>query len=365
MNIPSLTKAVLGAILFSLGRVGELWAQGELIDLRKSPDWYLAFSDEFDGTGSGSFNSQGLDTTKWLTTPGSLGRGLETAYVGWGSEYYPQDDPSLLKVSCETDPADATAVGVLHLTARPLLPAGTSYPGGISSEQAPRTVRYKSALIRTTDAYNLPSYGAYEMRARFPAAFAAYQAWPTFWLWSCPTEIDIVDGGDVRADAVGFLTNVVDNEHSPRPCVDKGKAGKHITPYSTLRSDYGVSRPTYGLANCPFDVYIRNDSTRPGRIFIDQYNTYTMVWTPQQVTFFFNGRLVQTVFQAEVTTQPHWPNLIASLQMYPGASTTEPATLDIDYIRIYKTTHVSTGVPDYRATPVLRQPGPAKQPKGL
>jgi hypothetical protein len=344
MNKKWLSPGLLAAALSS----GALVAQGQskLVDFRKSPDWYLAFNDEFDGRGPGSFNSQGLNTTKWLTTPGNLGAGGGTPYVGWGSECYPQDDPTLLQVSFGADPADATAVGVLHLTAKPL---GGSFPGGVYSDGSPRLVRYKSAAVRTADSYNLPSYGAYEMRARFPEAFAAYQAWPTFWLWSCPTEIDIVDGGDVRPDAVSYLTNVVDNEHLAQPCLDK-RGDQYMTPYPTLRSDYQVAQPTYGVSSCPFNVYIKKGAGAPGRIFVDQFNTYTMVWTPEKVAFFFNGRLVQTVFRAEVATQPHWPNLIASLQMYPGSSTTEPATLDIDYIRIYKTTHVVQGVPDYAAT---------------
>ncbi|PJJ48409.1 glycoside hydrolase family 16 protein [Hymenobacter chitinivorans] len=326
----ALGKSIVPLALLTFGLTTRAAAQCKVLDLQ-APHWQLLFGDEF--------KKPKLNDTLWSRSPGSLpaqgGR-----YAGWGSEYFPQPgdedyDERLLTITPGADSADASAVGVLHLTALPL-PVADSIETGANYKfdvvEMPRYVKYKSAIIRSTR--DSPAYGAYIMRARLPLAIE-YQAWATFWLWSCTTEIDILDGAaGNRPGKISYLANAIDNVTltTTGPTEEGCLAGPFAYPELVDYTPGTRKNAAYHKRSRRQPGFARNQSQ-----FDAGFNTYALVWTPQKVVFYFNEIAFLSVPRSKVRTMPKWNTLIASLQMMPRASMEKSFTMDIDYIRVYQT----------------------------
>jgi hypothetical protein len=333
----------LGLLLFvQVSAAESAGAQCNVLNL-KAPYWKLVFADEFD--------KPTLNDSLWVTTPGGLAPN-GGKYAGWGSEYYPQpgdaDYDSRLLTITPADP-DPSAVGVLHLTALPLhmtdsINTQTTY----NKTKTPRYVKYKSAIIRSkTDA---SPYGAYIMRARLPVAID-YQAWPTFWLWSCTTEIDILDGVGVDAQGnAAYLANLIDNINLKTTAPDSSECLNNPFAYPAL-----VNYTPGTLPNRPFNQPAKRMKQLPRkRSQLDtSFNTYAAVWTPEKVVFYFNEKAFLTVPRSIVRTMPKWHSIMASLQMFTKAQMEKPYTMDIDYIKVYQINTLAPDgkTPNFKAVP--------------
>jgi hypothetical protein len=155
-------------------------------------------------------------------------------------------------------------------------------------------------------------YGIFEMRCKLPRGNNVASA---FWLWSGSTEIDVFEAnGDGR-----LHTNNVHN--------------------------WSVSEPH---PTCQAQVV-----KQEGLDLSQEFHTYAVAWTPQKVTFFFDGRVTRTV--SNIVTHPVPANIIINLSVNNGANprdSTYPwelepggnplnvydrmATMQIDYVRVYQ-----------------------------
>jgi len=268
--------------------------------------WTIVARDEFDdsaGTGR-------PDPRFWQLWPGGSDQ-----YAGWGSEWYDTSDPSLVTVSGGA--AHLRAIRWRDAQGNPLSVQQGTYGNG-----APRYVRYRSGMLHSVGPFVLPSYGAYEARLRLPAN--GEDAWPTFWLWANQgTEIDMLDGARVDnwpytyPSNPGLLTNVIDWHH-PSSTQQYPSCG-HL---SKIWSDPWWSHAT---------------------LLSRQYNTYTMVWTPAKITFFFNGREIHTVPRTAIESVQQWSELFINLQTTSWTTSTADFQMDVDYVRLLRPTCMVKG----------------------
>lgn len=268
--------------------------------------WTIVARDEFDDpTHTGRPNP-----SFWQLRPGGPDQ-----YAGWGSEWYDTSDSSLVTVSG----------GAAHLRAtrwRDAQGNPLSVQKGTYSDGAPRYVKYRSGMLHSVGPFVLPSYGAYEARLKLPAN--GEDAWPTFWLWANQgTEIDMLDGARIDnwpyayPSNPGLLSNVID-WHSPATTQPRPTCGR----ISKLWADPWWSHAT---------------------LLSRQYNTYTMVWTPDRVTFFFNGREIHTVPHTSITTVQQWSELFINLQTTSWTNSTTDFQMDVDYVRLLRPTCMVNG----------------------
>ncbi|NRT19238.1 hypothetical protein HNP98_002062 [Hymenobacter sp. 9A] len=140
------------------------------------------------------------------------------------------------------------------------------------------------------------SYGLFEMRCRLPAAAGAF---PAFWLFGTPDEVDIFEG-----DPGGVSNNVHLHAH------DYWRPGP-------------VEEPE---CQC---FYYWPRATR----FAGQYHRYALEWLPGQLTFYFDGVPVRR----ETRFRPLGCGMAVIANLAVWAWMRAPAdTLAIDYIRIYR-----------------------------
>lgn len=223
---------------------------------------------------------------------------------GVGAEYYSPNQVSL-------QPG-----GVVRLTAQKLTTPLYDYSG-----TNPRKISYVSGKLDVRpilDNIEPPgnanswnpggiAYGIFEIRCKLPVENNG--TWPTFWLYSGPGEIDIIDNL-LTNPARQLQTGVLDWGNYTRPVITCGTVANKLN-WDDLAAGF---------------------------------NTYSAVWTPTRVTFFFNGREMYTVYNTQVSPGGGWPaKLMTRLQMADWAG--QSAVMDIDYIRILKPKdYVSNGM---------------------
>ncbi len=169
------------------------------------------------------------------------------------------------------------------------------------------------------------AYGMFEARIKLPAGYI----WPAFWLTDhCVTEIDIVEAGDFpQADYYKYSTNNViywPGCGNPNP----KKSCQQIW-------NYGIDLSA-------------------------DFHTYTCVWTPNEVSFFFDGKLMRTVSTNAVKTV----QCPASIILGSGAFIKANPILEnqrvpigseynmlVDYVRVYKPKNL-----DYSQSYFLNEP---------
>lgn len=135
------------------------------------------------------------------------------------------------------------------------------------------------------------TYGLFEIRCKLPQG----DTWPAFWLYGDGTEIDIFEGASERE----FSNNVIYNGSPQNYC-------SHTLNYTKSWNDLST-----------------------------EFHTYSAVWTPYEVTFFFDGREIRTVETSQVQTNNCPLFIIANLAMEVW-SPTDNAHMDIDFIKVWK-----------------------------
>ncbi|MCR5879331.1 Calx-beta domain-containing protein [Phenylobacterium sp. J367] len=165
---------------------------------------------------------------------------------------------------------------------------------------------YSSGMLNTFGIFE-QQYGYFEMRAELPSALGA---WPAFWMIPFPY------AAQVEADIMEGLA---------------------ATPNVDYRRAWGGSENLY-------DNGYKVDPTG--------MHTYGMLWTPTQVTFYFDGVAVM-----QTTTPANWDQPMAMIvNLAVGGwggepnSLQFPAEMKIDYVRAYEladgSTVTETGTPE-------------------
>ncbi|MEO0347017.1 MAG: glycoside hydrolase family 16 protein [Pseudomonadota bacterium] len=248
----------------------------------------LVFSDEFDGTS--------FDTSKWFFETGD---GTEAGIPGWGNnelQYYLPDSAQL-------------EGGMLKITAREeqlVAPAG----------QNTGIFNYTSARINTRDRFAF-RYGRIEARMKLPAGQGL---WPAFWLlsqdspygtWAASGEIDVMEA--VNLGGVG---------------------GNNV--FGTIH---------YG-AEFPGNQFTSVDYTVPSSV-TDEFHVYATEWDANEMRWYVDDVLYAVQNNWFSTNGPfpapfdHQFYIIFNLAVggnlpgSPNATTAFPATMEVDWVRVY------------------------------
>jgi beta-glucanase (GH16 family) len=248
--------------------------------------WRQVWADEFDG---GS-----LEPLRWQVEDRST--------FGDGN----------LALACLMDRPENVSVsgGVLHLTAR-------REPGrlrcGDSDPRFPDGRSFSSGMVSTRDRASWTS-GRFEIRARLPTRPGRSQGlWPALWLRP-------VDGGQGEID---IMEAVGSRSASPATRIHQtvwsGEAG-HLTKESTT-------------------------ATLPSGTTDAAFHVYGLEWSQHAVTFTIDGtvtfrRTDRDVPWLAADDRPFFLRLnVAVGGRWPGApspSTTLPASMDVDYVRVFQ-----------------------------
>jgi beta-glucanase (GH16 family) len=244
--------------------------------------WACTFSDAFDG--------DLLDPTKWTVqkTAGSRFTNGGECFV---------DSPANVSVSG----------GSLHLTLRRKA-TPVRCPGlGVSP-----TTHYTSGSVTTFGKF-AQAYGRFEFRARFPTASVA-GLHSALWLW--PQQ---------------------QRKYGPRPASGEIDVAEYYSAYPDRVIPYlHYVRATPSHAVTDIDCLV----ARP-----DRFHIYTLEWTPDTMTIAYDGETcLTTSWQATALVRPapfdmpFFVNLtqaLGSTRNLPSAATPLPATMDVDYVRVW------------------------------
>ena len=249
----------------------------------------LAWFDEFDGPAGGR-----IDASRWRY---DLGDGCQSGNCGWGNnekEYY----------TSELENISLDGKGHLAITARRAAAGLTCYYG---------PCRYTSAKITTRD---LVAVRPGRVEARIKLA-SGQGLWPAFWLlgdnigsvgWPQCGEIDVMEnhGSDV--------TSISSALHGP------GYSGN--TPF--VRS--------YQLA---------------GTSFADDFHVFAVEWDASHIEYFVDGASYHVIQRDDVLRRGNWvfdQSFFVILNLAvggnfdgdPKSDAILPATMLVDYVRVYK-----------------------------
>jgi len=172
--------------------------------------------------------------------------------------------------------------------------------------------QYTSARLQTSRKFSM-AYGRFEARIKIPVGKGI---WPAFWMigdnidtvgWPACGEIDIME--HVNTDAA-----IVSTLHMPGSAGDSSIGAEHILPGAI---DYS-----------------------------EAFHIYAVEWEPDTMRFYVDDTLFQIVRRANLLPGQHWvfdhPYFIvlnvAVGGPWPGspnATTIFPATMLVDYVRVY------------------------------
>lgn len=246
--------------------------------------WVCTFADEF----GGSF----LDSTKWVAIT-TAANGMTNA-----GECF-KNNAGTVKVSG----------GSLHLTVhKELFPFTCRSPYGSFKTQ------YSAGYVATWNKF-AQTYGRYEFRARFPSvtttgvhsALWLYPRTLTYGPWPASGEIDVAEFYSRYPDrAIPYLH------------------------YKRFQTDANVTN-NYCMITRPAD-----------------WHTYTLEWLPDSLTISYDGKvcLRTTAWYPDGLSmpapfdQPFFLNLTQTLgrgwNPFDPATTKLPATMDVDYVRVWR-----------------------------
>ncbi|HXP72968.1 MAG TPA: family 16 glycosylhydrolase [Stellaceae bacterium] len=185
--------------------------------------------------------------------------------------------------------------GILTISAAPAPAADLPYLSGF---------QYTSGMLNTENSFS-QTYGYFDMRAQLPAG--GQGLWPAFWLLknsnTWPPEIDVLE--QVSNPASNIFSTVIDSSQPNQ------QGSVNVGDTSTGFHDYGV------------------------------------LWTPQTITFYFDGRqLLSTPTPADMNSPMYMIMNLAlggSWAGSPNASTNWAlANMKIDYVRAYSLTPTAT-----------------------
>jgi beta-glucanase (GH16 family) len=242
--------------------------------------WTLTWSDEFK-----SANGSAPDTSKWTQ---------ETGGNGWGNhelEYYtarPQNS--------------AIQDGNLVITAAKEAYAGSD---GVSRD-------YTSARLKTASHFS-QKYGRFEARIKIPTGKGV---WPAFWMLG-----DNIEGvGWPECGEIDIMENI-----GSEPAKNHGS----------------MHGPGYNGGAALTGVF-----TLAGGNFTDGFHVFAVEWESSAVRFYVDDQLYSTHTPKDVPQGGQWvfdhPFFIllnvavgGDFPGNPDASTTFPAVMKVDYVRVY------------------------------
>ena len=253
------------------------------------PDWTLVWSDDFAGD-SGTF----IDTTRWRPDTAD---GCHMGICGWGNQEKQFYTASTDNIALDGD-------GHLQITAH-VAPAGmTCYYG---------PCRYTSGKITTRGKFQAQP-GRVEARIKLPTGQGL---WPAFWMLGA-----------------GWPS-------TPWPQCGELDIMEHKGSQPTITSS-AIHGPGYSGAT-PFAHAITN---RQGPYFED-FHLFAVEWTNNEIRFFVDSTLHYTVRRTDVVArgawvfdQPFFPILNVAVGGHfdgdPQSDAILPATMLIDYVRVYR-----------------------------
>jgi beta-glucanase (GH16 family) len=253
--------------------------------------WVLVWSDEFDGAAGAR-----VDTTKWRHDTAD---GCASANCGWGNnekEYY----------TSAPDNIALNGQGQLRIVARTAPP-----PPGLTCYYGP--CRYTSAKITTRGKVDVAPG---RVQARIQLA-RGQGLWPAFWLlgtniatvgWPASGELDVMENKGSNPSATSSAV------HGP------GYSGN--TPFAHLHT------LAHGTA-------------------ADDFHTYSVEWDSLRVQFFVDDSLHYAVARSAVEQHGKWvfdQSFFSILNLAvgghfdgdPQSDAIFPATMVVDYVRVYK-----------------------------
>jgi len=236
-------------------------------------------------------------------------------------QFTPRPFRTLINNKYEDEYYDSTSVelhnGDLHLVAQPL-PEPILYRYKTNGRDTSKLLHYRSGWIALKDDFVTKTslgdtarwpgnrgfqHGLFEIRCKVSSGAGL---WPAFWLYSGPTEIDVLEGDNPRK----FSNNVIYVPQDP-------KQSKFLQQFY--------------------------DYTEPMDLSQD-FHTYSVIWTPKEVSFYLDRRLLRTVTSDQVPTYSGPAAIIANQAVrtyadpntWPGLAGQKRAPLIIDYIKVYK-----------------------------
>ncbi|MBH8558776.1 glycoside hydrolase family 16 protein [Hymenobacter negativus] len=213
------------------------------------------------------------------------------------------------------------SAGLLHLrarlrdTPRPYRARQLRYDSGMLFS---RSGKDSLALVGCDNSRTGFTYGLFEIRCRLPRADASTSA---FWLYGAPDEVDVFEAGGQEE----ITNNIILWNHE----------------------FWRLGQP--GIANEASQSFFH--WTGPGRL-TDSLHTYAVSWQPQELVYYFDGVAIRHETRLLPLGCPL--DVISNLGMYSWAQT-RTASLDIDYIRVYKQPKGTVARPP--VAPVAPAPG--------
>jgi beta-glucanase (GH16 family) len=254
-------------------------------------NWKLAFGDEFDGAA--------LDLTKWQMCNPSF----RASCLPWNNE------KQIFRTSAQNNPNVVVKDGQLHLVATK--DGGQIYSGMVSTGPWPATFGPKPADYKGFSY----TYGYYEGRVRIPKGNGF---WPS--LWALPWQQQ--QGGVGWPD-----TGEYDNFEIP---------GNNPSEYH-FTAHWGGGFGECGHPCTPQTASISDASAN--------WHTYGFDWSPDGLTWYVDGQKMGKTVTDPAAIKKHPFYIIANfsvggdwgpLKGGVDAGTPFPASMDIDYLRVYQ-----------------------------
>jgi len=242
----------------------------------------MIWSDEFNGPAGAS-----PDPTKWS---------IEVGGSGWGNEELEYYTPRAANVALD-------GRGHLAITARHEIYTGTN---GITRE-------YTSARLQTKGLFTT-TYGRIEARIKLPAGDGL---WPAFWALGS----DIESAGWPNCGEIDVMESLGSD------------------PFTLFGSIHG---PQEGTSR----DYTLSASEHSASSLASAFHVYGVQWSPSAITFTFDGSAYSVRTPASLSPGQQWVfdkpfflllNLAVggSLPGAPNDSTPFPATMLVDWVRVY------------------------------
>ena len=226
---------------------------------------------------SEDFNGAAIDTSRWDTCyPWADNAAGCTNFGNYELQWYV---PSQVQV----------ANGILRLVASKTPTDGTTRTG------QPQSYPWRSGMVTTNPSLNF-TYGYVEIRARVPRGDGF---WPA--LWMLPTSME-------HPPEIDFLEAWGDNTFETMLNFHPVPSGQHQQMHT--------SAVDLSLA----------------------FHTYSVHWAPGSIKWYIDGALVHSYTGTDVPNEPMYvlAVLAVSGDYPPTLSTPSPASLDLDWVRVYQ-----------------------------